>query len=115
MVFPYSNTLRVRIANKAKELGITISLKGTYITTDGPRLETPAEITMYRRWGADYVGMTSATETILANEAHIEFAGLVYSMNWAAGLDAEGISFIEEDLSIRATDKLIKLAIETLK
>ncbi len=115
MVFPYSNLLRVRIAKKAKELGLNISLKGTYITTDGPRLETPAEITMYRRWGADYVGMTSATETILAHEASIEIAGLVYSMNWAAGLDAEGISFIEEDIAKRATNQLIKLAIETLK
>jgi 5'-methylthioadenosine phosphorylase len=115
MVFPYSNTLRVRIANKAKELKIPLSLKGTYITTNGPRLETPAEITMYRRWGADYVGMTSSTETILANEANIDFAGLVYSMNWAAGLDAEGISFIEEDISKRATKQLISLAIETLK
>ncbi len=115
MIFPYSRRLRVLIANKAKELNLTLSLKGTYICTNGPRLETPPEITMYRRWGADYVGMTAATETILANEAHIEFAGLVYSMNWAAGLDAEGISFIEEDISNRATSQLIKLAIDTLK
>ncbi|NCB03018.1 MAG: S-methyl-5'-thioadenosine phosphorylase [Spirochaetia bacterium] len=115
MVYPYSRRLRVLIANKAKELNLPLSLKGTYLCTNGPRLETPAEITMYRRWGADYVGMTAATETILANEAHIEIAGLVYSMNWAAGLDAEGISFIEEDISIRATNQLISLAIETLK
>ncbi len=115
MVFPYCNTLRIRIANKAKEMKIPLSLKGTYITTDGPRLETPAEITMYRRWGADYVGMTASTETILANEANIDFAGLVYSMNWAAGLDNEGISFIEEDISTRATTALVKLANETLK
>ena len=114
MVFPYSRRLRVLLANKAKELRIPLSLKGTYVCTNGPRLETPAEITMYRRLGADYVGMTAATETILANELHIEFAGLVYSMNWAAGLDAEGISFIEKEITEKAVDQLTLLAKETL-
>jgi purine nucleoside phosphorylase len=114
MVFPYSRRLRVLIANKAKELQISLSLKGTYVCTNGPRLETPAEITMYRRLGGDYVGMTAATETILANEAHMEIAGLVYSMNWAAGLDAEGISFIEDEITQKAVDQLTLLAKETL-
>jgi purine nucleoside phosphorylase len=69
---------------------------------------------MYRRLGGDYVGMTAATETVLANEAHIEIAGLVYSMNWAAGLDAEGISFIEDEITQKAVDQLTLLAKETL-
>jgi len=114
MVYPYSRRLRILLANKAKELSISLSLKGTYICTNGPRLETPAEITMYRRLGADYVGMTAATETILANELHIDFAGMVYSMNWAAGLDAEGISFIEKEITERAVNQLTLLAKETL-
>ena len=65
---------------------------------------------MFRKWGADYVGMTASTETILANEAEIEFAGIVYSINWAAGLDAEGISFIEEETMERIVGEMANLA-----
>jgi len=106
MVTPYSSRLRKAIARQAAQLEIPLALKGTYICTNGPRLETPAEIGVFRRWGADYVGMTAATETILANEASIDFAGVVYSINWAAGLDAEGISFIEAETSEKVITQL---------
>jgi purine nucleoside phosphorylase len=65
---------------------------------------------MFRKWGADVVGMTAATETILAKEAGIHFAGLVYSVNWAAGLDAEGFSFIEEEIAQRVVTDLNQIA-----
>ncbi|MDX9939825.1 MAG: MTAP family purine nucleoside phosphorylase [Sphaerochaetaceae bacterium] len=109
MVSPYSKRLRTSLIMEASRMDIPLSPKGTYVCTNGPRLETPAEIAMFRRWGADYVGMTAATETILANEAGIEFAGTVYSLNWAAGLDAEGFSFIEEEIADRAIDRLQRL------
>jgi purine nucleoside phosphorylase len=54
--------------------------------------------------------MTAATETTLANEAGIDFAGLVYSINWAAGLDAEGLSFIEDEIMQRIVDRMTLLA-----
>ncbi len=114
MVTPYSKRLRSALARQATQLKIPLTLKGTYICTNGPRLETPAEIAMFRRWGADYVGMTAATETILANEAGIDFAGTVYSINWAAGLDAEGISFIEDEISDRVIEQLTRLTQATL-
>ncbi|WP_422477490.1 MTAP family purine nucleoside phosphorylase [Pleomorphochaeta sp. DL1XJH-081] len=110
MLTPYSKRLRAAIAKEAARLEIPICLKGTYICTNGPRLETPAEIAMFRRWGGDYVGMTAATETTLANEAGIDFAGLVYSINWAAGLDAEGLSFIEDEIMQRIVDRMTLLA-----
>lgn len=110
MVTPYSRQLRAIIARESARLGMTLALKGTYVCTNGPRLETPAEIAMFRRWGGDYVGMTAATETVLATEADIQFAGIAYSINWAAGLDAEGISFIEEEIAERITENLSRLA-----
>lgn len=110
MLTPYSKRLRAAIAKEAARLEIPMCLKGTYVCTNGPRLETPAEIAMFRRWGADYVGMTAATETTLANEAGIDFAGLVYSINWAAGLDAEGLSFIEDEIMQRIVDRMTILA-----
>jgi len=114
MVSPYSKRLRSALAHQAAQMNISLALKGTYLCTNGPRLETPAEIAMFRRWGADYVGMTAATETILANEADIDLAGVVYSINWAAGLDAEGISFIEEEISDRVITQLTELTRATL-
>ncbi len=110
MLVPYSRRIRASIAREAAAANIPLCLKGTYVCTNGPRLETPAEIAMFRKWGADYVGMTASTETILANEAEIEFAGIVYSINWAAGLDAEGISFIEDETMERIVEKMSKLA-----
>ena len=115
MVEPYSRRLRVFLAKTAHEQGRNISLSGTYVCTNGPRLETPAEISMFRKWGADYVGMTAATETILAGEAGIDFAGLAYSVNWAAGLDAEGFSFIEEETSERVVSEVLGIATAALR
>jgi purine nucleoside phosphorylase len=86
MLTPYSKRLRAAIAKEAARLEIPICLKGTYICTNGPRLETPA------------------------NEAGIDFAGLVYSINWAAGLDAEGLSFIEDEIMQRIVDRMTLLA-----
>jgi purine nucleoside phosphorylase len=114
MVSPYSKRLRAIIARESARLAIPLALKGIYVCTNGPRLETPAEISMFRRWGADYVGMTAATETVLAAEADIEFAGIVYSINWAAGLDAEGFSFIEKEIAERITGNLSLLAKNSL-
>ncbi len=115
MVEPYNRRLRALIAKTAVEQGRKISLKGTYVCTNGPRLETPAEIAMFRKWGADYVGMTASTETILAREAQIDFAGIAYSINWAAGLDAEGFSFVEEEISFRVVSQVLQLAQSVLK
>jgi purine nucleoside phosphorylase len=115
MVEPYSRRLRALIAKTAVDQGSRLSLKGTYVCTNGPRLETPAEIAMFRKWGADYVGMTAATETVLAHEAQIDFAGLAYSVNWAAGLDAEGFSFVEEEISSRVVAQVSQLAQSVLK
>lgn len=107
---PYDEHLRAMILREANRLGIPLSSGGTYVCTNGPRLETVAEIAMFRLWGADYVGMTAATETILANEAGLRFAGLVYSINWAAGLDPRGLSFVADETADRIVDRLTLLA-----
>lgn len=114
MIEPFSKRLRTLLVKQAHEIGKNIALKGTYICTNGPRLETPAEIRLYRKWGADVVGMTAATETILANEAGIDIAGIAFSINWAAGLDAEGISFVEEEILSRMVDDILRLAVSVL-
>jgi 5'-methylthioadenosine phosphorylase len=56
-----------------------------YVCTEGPRLETVAEIEHYRRAGADIVGMTLSPEVFLAQEAGIRYASLCYVTNFATG------------------------------
>ena len=58
----------------------------TYVCTEGPRLETPAEIRMYAQLGADLVGMTLAPEAFLARELEMCYAALAYVTNFAEGV-----------------------------
>ena len=116
MVQPYSLPLRKAIARSALEHGNRdIVVKGTYVCTNGPRLETPAEIRMFRILGGDYVGMTAATETILAAEAGIPFAAIAFSINWAAGLDEEGVSFLEDETIERITRDIVAVCVPALR
>jgi len=59
----------------------------TYVCTEGPRLETAAEIELYRRAGAHVVGMTLSPEVFLAQEVGIRYASLCYVTNYATGRD----------------------------
>jgi 5'-methylthioadenosine phosphorylase len=61
--------------------------RGIYACSEGPRLETAAEIRGFRRAGADVVGMTLAPEVFLARELGIAFASLAYVTNYATGVE----------------------------
>ncbi|RME85071.1 MAG: hypothetical protein D6775_03805 [Caldilineae bacterium] len=58
---------------------------GVYVCTEGPRLETAAEIELYHRAGADIVGMTLSPEVFLAQEIGVPYASLCYITNYATG------------------------------
>jgi len=64
---------------------------GVYGATQGPRLETIAEIVRMARDGCDLVGMTGMPEAALARELDLEFACVALVANWAAGCDANGV------------------------
>ena len=85
-----------------------------YVTTSGPRFETPAEIRAFRNLGADVVGMTLGTEASLIREKGLGYCALAYSINWAAGLDEEGLSFLEDESVERLGRKLLSFCIDTL-
>lgn len=59
---------------------------GTYVCTEGPRLETPAEIRAFKMLGADMVGMTLVPEVFLSKELEICYAPVCYITNYAEGL-----------------------------
>ncbi len=82
---PYSRTLRAKLLSAAKGCRQRIEDGGVYAATQGPRLETAAEIERLRRDGADLVGMTGMPEASLAREINLEYAALVVVANYAAG------------------------------
>ena len=82
---PYSAALRKAILAAATACGEPIADGGCYGTTQGPRLETAAEIARMERDGADLVGMTAMPEAALAREAGLEYAAIAVVANHAAG------------------------------
>ena len=98
---PYSETIRQRIlkaagtVNSQRESICAVMPGGTYACTQGPRLETAAEIRRLANDGCDMVGMTGMPEAALARELEIEYASLALSVNWAAGLSAEPITLAD--------------------
>lgn len=93
---PYSSALRADVLDAARRAGIAIVDGGCYGATQGPRLETCAEIARMRRDGCDLVGMTGMPEAALARELELEYACLALVANWAAGCGGEAsISFPE--------------------
>src|SRR5579875_3198156 len=87
MTEPYSRIVRAAMIKSLKKNRVRgFHERGTYVCTEGPRFETPAEIRMYRRAGGDVVGMTGVPEVVLAKEIGIEYGSLGIVTNMAAGL-----------------------------
>jgi len=84
--YPYSQDLRSRLANAAVDANIAFEDYGVYAVTQGPRLETAAEIRRLAKDGNDIVGMTAMPEAALAREAGIEYASIALVVNPGAGL-----------------------------
>jgi len=82
---PYTSALRTRVLDAARRAGVAVVDGGCYGATQGPRLETKAEIARMRRDGCDLVGMTGMPEAGLARELGLDYACLGIVANWAAG------------------------------
>jgi 5'-methylthioinosine phosphorylase len=82
---PYCETLRQRLLAAAARAAEPIFSSGTYAATQGPRLETAAEINRLERDGADMVGMTGMPEAGLARELGLCYAAIAVVVNNAAG------------------------------
>jgi purine nucleoside phosphorylase len=101
---PFCSGLRQKILDAAAAAGIACHDGGVYAVTQGPRLETAAEVRRLARDGADFVGMTAMPEASLAMELGMRYACLSLIVNYAAGF---GETAIHEDLEAHtATAKM---------
>ncbi|HEX3032825.1 MAG TPA: S-methyl-5'-thioadenosine phosphorylase [Bacillota bacterium] len=95
MTYPYCGELREGIKQASALLGQRLGMGGTYVCTEGPRFETPAEIRAYRLLGGDLVGMTSCPEVVLARECEMCYATVAMVTNFAAGISSQALTHIE--------------------
>jgi 5'-deoxy-5'-methylthioadenosine phosphorylase len=98
--FPYTESLRQALIGAARTVNVECLEGGTYGATQGPRLETAAEIKRMQLEGCDMVGMTGMPEAGLARELGLEYAALALSVNWAAGLTEKLITMKEIELAV---------------
>ena len=82
---PYSSMLRERLIEGARNADVPLVPRGVYGATNGPRLETAAEVERMQRDGCTIVGMTGMPEAALAREQDVPYASLAVVANWAAG------------------------------
>ncbi len=82
---PYDSVLCSALLRSAGSAGIAVTGEGTYACTQGPRLESAAEVDRLERDGCHIVGMTGMPEAALAREAGIAYAHLAIVVNAAAG------------------------------
>ena len=96
---PYDGRTRGMVLEAAKAAGVEVFDGGTYAATQGPRLETKAEIDRLDGDGATMVGMTGMPEAALARELKLPYAAIAVVVNPAAGRGASAHSVSLEDIA----------------
>ncbi len=108
---PFTPSLRVALLDAARNAGVDCLDGGVYAVTQGPRLETAAEINRVEAEGADFVGMTAMPEAAIARELGLDYACLALAVNRAAG---RGEAPIHEDVAANIRTAR-ELAVRTLE
>ncbi|MCC7549329.1 MAG: S-methyl-5'-thioinosine phosphorylase [Burkholderiales bacterium] len=96
---PYSTELRTRFLEAARAAGEPVVDGGVYACSQGPRLETAAEIDRMEGDGADMVGMTGMPEAALARELDLHYAAIAVVANYAAGRAASSAGIRMDDIN----------------
>jgi 5'-deoxy-5'-methylthioadenosine phosphorylase len=105
---PYSRRLRARLLEAARSCDESLVDGAVYACTQGPRLETAAEIERLARDGADLVGMTGMPEASLAREAGLDYATLAVVVNHAAGRGASRHKIKLEELDEVLSESIVR-------
>jgi len=111
---PYCPELRTLLLGSAAALGERVWDRAVLVCVEGPRLETPAEIRMFRTLGGDVIGMTGLPEAVLARELEMCYATVCYVSNMAAGMqkristeDVAGTSGVTQPKILRILERVI--------
>ena len=110
--FPYAKALRDMLVRAGDEAGVEAWNRGTYGATEGPRLETAAEVDRLERDGCDMVGMTGMPETALARELELDYAHCCVCANAAAGRGAGEISMADLEANLVRGMKSVRKVLE---
>lgn len=116
---PYCEPLRAMLTQAARDAQLGAYESGTYGATQGPRLETAAEINRLARDGCDIVGMTGMPEAALAKELDLRYAACAVCANWAAGRGHGEITIAEVrqtlDRGMKKVERLLEAAMRIRK
>lgn len=112
---PYDEALRVRLIKAAQGCQVPMQAEGCYGATQGPRLETAAEIRRMAQDGCTIVGMTGMPEAALARELELAYATCALVVNKAAGLNnGAPITMEEIDIALASGIELAKQVLRAL-
>lgn len=106
---PYSEQLRKRILRSADQVKEHCLDGGVYAATQGPRLDSIAEINRYERDGADMVGMTGMPEAALARELGMDYASIAVVVNYAAGRGNNTTGINMETVNVTARSAMVRV------
>ena len=106
---PYCDELRARCIEAAARAGQRVFAGGVYAASQGPRLETAAEIDRLARDGCDMVGMTGMPEAALAKEIGLSYAAIAVVANFAAGRGASEHGIRMEDINAVLHDAMTRV------
>lgn len=111
---PYNPQTRGHLLRSAAAVGESCVDGGVYAATQGPRLDSCAEVNRYERDGADMIGMTGMPETALAMELELRYATLAVVVNYAAGRgdSQHGISMEKINSTATATMQKVRNILE---
>jgi 5'-methylthioinosine phosphorylase len=117
---PYTQSIRKALIQAARKAEIDILPCGVYAATNGPRLESAAEVMRIKQDGGDMIGMTGMPEASLAVELKLNYACLALSVNWAAGLHGLNPISMEEvkkalEEGIASVEKVLATYLEGFK
>ncbi len=111
---PFCPELRSLLAESAQRAGVEVKDSGVYVCTNGPRLETAAEIKYFASIGGDTVGMTLFPEAPLAREKEICYANVSIITNYAAGTSDAKLTTVEVVETMKGATERIKAIVSAL-
>lgn len=102
MADPFCEPMRQALHDAASGQAAPVHAGGTYIAIEGPQFSTRAESNLYRRWGADVIGMTAMPEARLAREAGLCYATLAMVTDYDVWHETE------EDVSVEVVQRVLR-------